>query len=177
MSDAFYGEIRMFAGSYAPRNWAFCNGQVLAVNEHPDLFSLVGTTYGGDGRQSFGLPEMRGRIPVHQGQGPGLTSRILGQRYGVETVQLTTDQIPAHHHPIQASTREATNSVPSNDIILAAAVSPNEIYGSTIESSNINALHDTAVNQVGGNVPHVNMMPTLCLNFIICITGVYPSRN
>jgi microcystin-dependent protein len=177
MSDPYYGEIRMFAGNYAPLNWALCDGQLVNVSDNNALFSLLGTLYGGNGSTTFGLPDLRGRLPVHQGQGPGLTNRPLGQSYGAETASVTTAQIPGHTHPLQASTNPATAAAPSPTLVLAAAVAPDEIYASTTDQTKINKLADAAVLATGGDQTHSNLMPALCLSFIICLLGIYPERS
>lgn len=117
MSDPFVGEIRMFAGNFAPRQWAFCNGQLMAISQNDALFSLLGTIYGGDGRSSFGIPDMRGRIPMHWGTGPGLTPRPIGQKMGVESVALTANQIPSHSHTMQASTDSVSSVNPTGTVL------------------------------------------------------------
>lgn len=177
MSDPYCGEIRMFAGTYAPFNWAFCDGVIMQGSDNTALLSLLGNIYGGDGYTTFGLPDLRGRLPMHRGMGTDLTNRSLGERYGTETVTLTVAQIPSHNHPMQASVQPAITSTPSSMVVLAAAVSPNEIYASTTDQTQITELNDTAVQKAGGAQSHSNLMPALCLNFIICLHGVYPSRN
>ena len=172
MSDPYVGEIRMFAGNFAPLGWAFCDGQLLAVAQHDALFSLFGTTYGGDGRTTFGLPDMRGRLPIHQGDGPGLTDRPLGQKGGSEKVTLITSQLPTHNHDLVANTQPATSTAPANlmpaqgvGVAFYAEQAPNEMMAPTM-------LHNT-----GGNQSHNNLMPSLCVNFIVALVGIYPSRN
>ena len=172
MSDPFVGEIRMFAGNFAPRNWALCDGQLLPVSQNDALFSLLGTIYGGDGRTTFGLPDLRGRLPVHQGTGPGLTPRPIGQRSGQETVTLTTNQLPAHGHALNASAEsadatQAAGNLPAQtaeDAFSASAV------GTTLSSAAI-------ASGGGGGTSHPNVQPFLCINFIIALVGVYPSRS
>ncbi|GAA4875125.1 phage tail protein [Ferrimonas pelagia] len=178
MADPYLGEIRMFAGTFAPLHWAFCNGQLIAISENQALFSLLGTTYGGDGRSSFGLPDMRGRLPMHQGQGPGLSNRIIGQRFGTETVTLTPAEIPPHQHTMAASSEIANSSSPQN-AVLAHQVddtlyTPN---GTAIDGSKLMSMADSAVSPTGDNRGHNNLMPSQCLSFIIAMHGVYPSRN
>jgi len=172
MSEPFVGEIRMFAGNFAPRGWAFCDGQLLAVSQNDALFSLLGTIYGGDGRTTFGLPDMRGRLPIHAGTGPGLSQRRLGSKGGEESVTLTVNQLPSHTHPIQASTAAATGNTPSGTV---TAESPSvDVYAEIDANLNMSA---DAVTNVGGSRNHTNLMPFLCVNFIIALFGIYPSRH
>ena len=173
MSEPFVGEIRMFAGNFAPRGWAFCDGQLLAVSQNDALFSLFGTIYGGDGRTTFGLPDMRGRIPIHAGHGPGLSERRLGAKFGAETETLTVNQMPSHSHgPMQASTAAGvSNSVAGN----VAANSPSvDLW---IEDTPIAKLSSQAVQSVGGSRSHTNLMPFLCVSFIISLFGIFPSPS
>ena len=172
MSEPFVGEIRMFAGNFAPRGWAFCDGQLLAVSQNDALFSLLGTIYGGDGRTTFGLPEMRGRIPVHPGSGPGLTPRRLGEKAGTEKETLTVNQLPSHRHAMQASTDAADNASPQGRVNAQSAV-----VDQYIQDDPDQALASAAVSSVGGSRSHTNLMPTLCINFIIALVGIYPSRH
>ena len=174
MSEPFVGEIRMFAGNFAPRGWAFCDGQLMAVSQNDALFSLLGTTYGGDGRTTFGLPDMRGRLPVHQGQGPGLSMRRLGARYGEEIVTLTVNEIPPHSHGLLASTSEASSPNPANDV-LASHTDGDQTYAEATQP--VNGLSSNTVATSGGSRSHTNLMPTLCVNYIIALFGIYPSRH
>ncbi len=172
MSEPFVGEIRMFAGNFAPRGWAFCDGQLLAVSQNDALFSLLGTIYGGDGRTTFGLPDMRGRIPIHAGDGPGLSPRRLGAKGGAEEETLTVNQMPSHSH-----TWRATDGVPVNTAPTSAALTKPtpSIYQAALNSpTNMNT---NAVTNVGGSRSHTNLMPFLCVNFIIALFGIYPSRQ
>jgi microcystin-dependent protein len=168
MSEAFVGEIRMFAGNFAPRGWAFCDGQLLAVSQNSALFSLLGTIYGGDGRTTFGLPDMRGRIPVHMGLGPGLTSRRIGARGGAESVTLTANDIPSHTHQLQADTDPANEHLPAGNSLGAAAA-----YAAVNPALN---MAQAAIGAAGGSQSHANLQPFLCVNFIIALVGVFPSR-
>jgi len=172
MSEGYLGEIRMFAGTYPPRLWAFCDGQLLSVNEYQALFSLLGTAYGGDGRTTFAVPDMRGRIPVHFGQGEGLSPISLGQRYGVESVTLSEEQLPVHSHGLQGSRATATQTSPQGQVL---ANSDAKVY--SLAATDIEALDDVALLEAGGGQAHSNMMPSMCLNFIICTHGGFPSRN
>ncbi|MCA9565838.1 MAG: phage tail protein [Myxococcales bacterium] len=172
MSEPFVGEIRMFAGNFAPVGWAFCDGQLLAVSQNDALFSLLGTRYGGDGETTFGLPDLRGRLPIHAGSGPGLTPRVLGASSGSESVTLTVNQMPSHAHSLMASSRLATSPNPEGAVLSESSV--RDLYSSA--SSDVN-LHSSMVTSVGGSHSHNNLMPSLCLNFIIALYGIYPSQN
>ncbi|WCN08584.1 phage tail protein [Marinomonas mediterranea] len=178
MADAFLGEIRIFAGTYAPKDWAFCNGQLLAVSQYSALFSLFGTVYGGDGRSSFGLPDMRGRIAMGQGQGAGLSYRHLGQRFGEEEVVLDISQIPSHNHPLQASTVNATSTTAINTVIAKAEDDPSFPQFGLYSDQAVNTqLASDAVETTGADQSHDNMMPYLVTNYIVALKGNYPSRN
>ena len=170
MSDPFVGEIRMFAGTFAPRGWALCDGQLLAIAQNDALFSLFGTIYGGDGRTTFGLPDLRGRIPIHAGTGPGLTQRRIGQKSGAETHTLTAAQMASHRHQ-SASSDHADLGTPVGNVVGFSSAVP--IYGDTGAPGMNAAAH---VN-VGGSQSHTNLMPFQCVNFIVALFGVYPSRN
>jgi len=172
MSDPFIGEIRMFAGNFAPRGWAFCDGQLLAVSQNDALFSLFGTVYGGDGRTTFGLPELRGRIPIHAGSGPGLTTRRLGAKGGAETVTLTTNQLAGHSHTLRASGDIAGSASPQ-DSLLAKSTNIDLYSGDSPDVS----LASSSIGNVGGSQDHANLMPYLCVHFIVSLFGIYPSRN
>ncbi len=172
MSEPFVGEIRMFAGNFAPRDWAFCDGQLLAISQNDALFSLLGTTYGGDGQTTFGLPDLRGRVPLHEGTGPGLSERQLGSKGGAETETLTVNELASHTHDFRASTAAATGAAPQGNV-LAEGVGVN-FYKSADQDE---AMAPGAVATTGGSQPHSNLMPTLCVNFIIALFGIYPSRQ
>jgi len=171
MSEPFVGEVRMFAGNFAPRGWAFCDGQLLAVSQNDALFSLLGTIYGGDGRTTFGLPDLRGRIPIHAGHGPGLSERRLGSKSGAEKVTLTVNQLPSHTHTMQASTQPATDSLPGSKVLAQADVRPYTV------DAPFQGLSTSAVTNIGGSRSHTNLMPFLCIHFIIALVGIYPSRH
>ncbi len=171
MSEPYVGEIRMFAGDFAPRGWAFCDGQLLAVSQNDALFSLLGTVYGGDGRTTFGLPDLRGRVPIHQGTGPGLSNRRIGSKAGVEEVTLTVNQLPSHTHPLQASGNLATSPNPQGQVFARAG---GQAYSPNFDPNPMNAV---AISNVGGSQSHINLMPFLCVNFIIALVGIYPSRH
>lgn len=172
MSEPFVGEIRMFAGNFAPRGWAFCDGQLLAVSQNDALFSLLGTIYGGDGRTTFGLPDMRGRIPLHTGTGPGLSQRRLGSKGGGENVTLTTNQLASHTHDFNANKEPAMFEAPAGRVV-AQGVGIN-FY---IQEDQNTDFASTMIAGTGGSQPHTNLMPTLCINFIIALFGIYPSRQ
>jgi microcystin-dependent protein len=172
MSEPFVGEIRMFAGSFAPRGWAFCDGQLLAVSQNDALFSLLGTIYGGDGRTTFGLPDCRGRIPIHAGHGPGLSERRLGAKGGAEKVTVTVNQLPSHTHPLKGSTANGLLADPGGNVLAGSAVL--EPYEEEVPNE---AMASTAVSSVGGSRSHTNLQPFLCVHFIIALVGIYPSRH
>jgi microcystin-dependent protein len=175
MTTPFIGEIRMFGGNFNPRGWAFCQGQLLSIAQNTALFSILGTTYGGNGQTTFALPDLRGRAPIQQGTnppGPGLQPYTLGQQGGVETVTLISTQMPAHNHTINVATEDADQKNPTGQV-LAAPGAP--AYAAP---SNINAnLAPQAVGVAGGSQPHENRPPYLAINFIIALEGIYPSRN
>lgn len=177
MSEPFIAEIRIFAGNFAPRSWAFCNGQLLPISQNIALFSLIGTTYGGDGRTTTALPNLQGRAPMHPGRGPGLTSRRLGQKGGVETETLSEAQMPSHSHPangINASQFASANTGdPSNAAPAGVAA------GSAYRSDNTTAvtMDSASLPNAGGGQDHKNMQPFLAMNFIIAWQGLYPSRS
>lgn len=177
MSDAYFGEIRMFAGNFAPLHWAYCHGQLLPVIGNEALYSLIGNSWGGDGINNFALPDLRGRIPVNCGQGPGLTPRVMGQRYGSETATLTLSQVPSHNHPIMASTDAGTASSPVGAVLARGATANDKPYGATSDPEKLRDFSGDAVASSGAGYPHDNLMPTLCLSFIICVQGLYPSRS
>lgn len=175
MSDQFYGEIRMFGGNYAPQGWALCQGQPLQINQYDALYSLIGTTYGGDGVTTFNLPDLRGRVPVHMGTGPGLTQRTIGQSLGTENVALTTDTLPTHTHTLNAGSATGTLYDPAGNI-LAGCTTTNALQSYTTTNATPTAMNSAAIQSAGSSQPHNNMMPTLCINFIIALEGYFPQR-
>lgn len=172
MSEPFIGEIVMFAGNFAPRGWAFCQGQLLSIAQNTALFSILGTTYGGNGQTTFALPDLRGRVPVGQGQGPGLSQYTLGQLSGSETVTLLQTQMPAHGHFVACSSDDATSGDPSANFPSAF---PQKIYANAATPGK--TMNAAMIAQTGGSQPHTNIQPYLCINFIIAIEGIFPSRN
>lgn len=171
MAQPYVGEVRMFAGSFAPVGWEFCNGQLMAISENETLFQLIGTTYGGDGETTFALPDLQSRVPMHQGAGPG-GSVLLAETGGVETVTLTVNQIPAHNHAFLAAKVDgnAINPV-GNTPANSFAVTP---YISETPTTPFNA---QAVAATGGSQPHDNLQPYLCISFIISLFGIFPSQT
>ena len=171
MSEPFVAEIRIFAGNFAPRGWAFCDGQLLPISQNTALFSLIGTTYGGDGRTTTALPNMEGRAPMHPGRGPGLTARRLGQRGGVETVTLTEAQMPNHNHTFYASEEGGDRADPTNRFIGAES----NVYSTSNTTSG--QMAEGVLPSAGGSQAHNNLQPFLTMNFIIALVGLYPSRS
>ncbi|MEM6795290.1 MAG: tail fiber protein [Acidobacteriota bacterium] len=170
MSEPFVAEIRIFAGNFAPRGWAFCNGQLLPVSQNTALFSLIGTTYGGDGRTTTALPNLMGRVPMHPGRGPGLTSRRLGQRGGSEMITLSEAQMPNHTHQMVASEERGETNNPQNSYLAQGL----DQYAKTSDGSK---LASVALPSVGGSQAHNNLQPFLVMTFIIALVGLYPSRS
>jgi len=173
MSDQFIGEIRMFGGIYEPQDWAFCDGRTLRIQDYAPLYSLIGITYGGDGVQNFKLPDLRGRVPIHQGQGPNLTNRPIGSLFGEEGVTLQASNIPAHTHVISAG-GDATTAAPANNYP-GNSVGFNLYSPAATPDSTMNAAAVAPYGAINA-VPHSNLMPTLCVNFIIALNGLYPQR-
>ncbi len=173
MSEPFIAEIKIFAGNFAPRNWAFCDGQLLPIAQNTALFSIIGTTFGGDGRTTTALPNLQGRAPMHPGRGPGLTERRLGQKNGYGTVALTDTQMASHTHTQRASDRRARNESPDATVTFGDAGETTFAAGS---SSTSNMAQD-AVGQSGGSQSHNNQQPYLTMNYIIALQGLYPSRS
>ena len=177
--DGYIAEIKLFGGNWAPRNWALCQGQLLAIAQNQALFSIIGTIYGGDGRTTFGLPDTRGRVAMGQGLGGGLTSRQIGQRFGSETNTLITSQMPSHNHSVglRGETAQANSRNPNNRL-LAFVNGDDSIYANSDPAAEV-VMHPDSISQqnVGGNQPVNNIQPTLVMNYIICLQGIYPSRN
>jgi microcystin-dependent protein len=172
MSTNYVGEIRMFGGNFPPAGWMFCSGQLLPISEYDTLFNLIGTTYGGDGQSTFGLPDLQCRIPLHMGTGTSGTNYNIGEKAGVESVTLTTQQIPNHVHDYRASTATGGQNLPTS----AYAASPTgvKVYAPATPAASLNAAAIGSQGS-GGNQPHDNMMPFLAVSFIISLYGIYPS--
>ena len=180
MSEPFLGQISMFGGNFAPRGWALCDGQLLAIAQNQALFSLLGTTYGGDGRTTFALPDLRGRVPMHPGNGPGLTPRSLGQKGGTESVTLTTQEMPSHNHAasgtVQAKNGQPDESNPGGTV--PASLSRGiEGYAETPNTTMKDGGVNVTVGNNGGSQAHTNLQPFNCVNYIIALEGIYPSRS
>ena len=178
MSDPFIGEIKMFGGNFAPRGWAFCDGQLLAITQNEALFSLLGTIYGGDGRTTFGLPDLRGRAPMHQTNAFGLTPRPIGTKGGAENVTVTVAQLPSHSHidkAPQATGNPADTSEPAGNSLAMANIYSSEAPNAEMSSDSIP--FGGSPGATGGSLEHTNMPPFQVINFIIAIYGVYPSRS
>ncbi len=170
--EPFLGEIRYVAFNFAPQGWALCNGQILPINQNQALFSLLGTNFGGDGVTTFALPDLRGRVPVATGQGVGLTNRNIGEQGGKESVALTVAQLPAHRHPIHASSGAGNSTAPASNVL--ANGSSTAIYSTHPPDVE---LQSKATTSVGQNQPHENMQPFLGMTCIIALAGIFPSRN
>ena len=172
MSEPFIAEVRIFAGNFAPRSWAFCDGQLLPIANNTALFSLIGTTYGGDGRTTTALPNMQARAPMHPGRGPGLTSRRLGERGGVGTVSLSEAQIPSHAHQAYGTATNANSTNPKNAFAATGGGRGQFYYGPATSPGSFEKLANA-----GSSAAHENHQPLLAMNFIIALQGLYPSRN
>jgi microcystin-dependent protein len=169
MAEPFIGEIRLFAGNFAPAGWAFCRGQALPIVDHDALFQLIGTTYGGDGQETFALPDLRSRVPIHMGAVAGQPTYILGATGGTETVTLTTQQIPGHTHALLATSSAGTANSPAGRV--TAAPPAIDLY---IEDTPSASAAAQAIGAAGGSQPHENMQPYLCINYIIALFGLFP---
>jgi len=167
MSEPFLGEVRIFTYSFSPRGWAFCNGQILPIAQNTALFSLLGTTYGGNGQTTFALPNLQGRTPIGSGQGPGLSAYDLGELGGVENVTLTPQELPPHTHTLMASGATATTGVPGTSVLATTAVPIYAPAQNLVQMASLGA----------AGQPHPNRQPYLVLNYCIAIQGIYPSRN
>lgn len=181
-SGPFIGQVSMFAGNFAPRGWAFCDGQLLPISQNQALFSILGTTYGGDGRTTFALPDLRGRAPIHEGRGPGLTPRSLGQRLGSESTTLTVSQMPSHAHNgkglsamLGSNSKKGKTDEPNGSHFGKATGKP---YNSEPNNGSVGEITvGGKTGATGGNQSHNNMQPSLAINYVIALRGVFPSRN
>jgi microcystin-dependent protein len=175
MAEGFLGEIRMFGGNFAPKSWATCDGQLLAIASNQALFAIIGTYYGGNGVQTFALPDLRGRIAMDQGTGPGLTTRVIGESAGTENVTLLYNNLAAHTHAVNlqanASTQAATNTDPTGGFLGNSGV---QQYAATTDGSQMGVAR---CDLAGANLPHTNLQPFLCVTFIIALYGFFPTRN
>ena len=175
-AEPFIGEITMFGGTFAPRGWAFCDGQLLPISENSALFSLLGTTYGGDGRTTFALPDLRGRVAIHAGNGPGLTPRTQGSKGGQETVTLNVMEMPVHSHTLNFAQDAASATSPDGAMPAVPAGDGIMLFGKMGESG-AGMFHEATVGKTGGSQPHQNMQPYGTVRYIIALQGVYPSRS
>ena len=173
MAQPYVGEIRMFAGNFAPNGWMFCEGQTLPISENDVLFQLIGTTYGGDGEETFNLPNLASRIPIHMGTGPDGTTYQLGEMAGTEQETLTTQQIPNHTHPLTASTSTGADASPLGNVLATTGGGIALYYEGAVDSN----MNSQAITPAGGSQPHENTQPFLCINFIISLFGVFPSQT
>lgn len=172
MGEPYVGEIRMFGGNFPPSGWAFCSGQLMPISENETLFQLIGTTYGGDGQETFALPNLQSRVPIHMGTGPDGTTYQIGEMAGVESVTLTTQQIPNHTHPLSASGDTGDQASPAG--FLTSNSNGAIPYIEDVPGSLLNA---SAIGAAGGSQPHENCQPFLCINFILSLFGLFPSQN
>jgi microcystin-dependent protein len=178
MSDAYLGEIRIFAGNFAPAGWAFCIGQLLPIAQNTALFAVIGTQYGGNGTTNFALPNLSGAAPMHQGDGAGLTSRSVGELVGTQSVTLTMSEMPVHSHVPQAYANAGSSDDPTNRVWAEApgVGRPRPVQPAWYSTTPNVQMSPNALSVTGGSQPHNNMQPSLALNFIICLNGIFPSR-
>lgn len=174
--DAFTGEIRLFAGNYAPVDWSLCDGHAVPLSQYQALFALFGTLYGGDGVNTFGLPDLRGRVPIHFGTGPGLTNRPLASAGGAEDVTLSIANLPVHNHAWMANSAVASLATPAGNV-LANVGTGNTLYETDATFNNAIAAPVNTLGYAGGNQPHENMMPFMALSFIVALQGIFPTQN
>jgi len=172
MPEPYVGEIRMFAGNFAPNGWMLCQGQTLPIAENEVLFQLIGTTYGGDGQETFNLPNLASRVPIHMGTGPDGTTYQIGEMAGTETVTLTTQQIPSHTHPLVGNSGNGTQANPSNNVLASSTI----LKAYALETPDT-SMASTIVGPAGGSQPHENLQPFLVINFIISLFGRFPSQT
>jgi microcystin-dependent protein len=173
MAQPYVGEIRMFAGNFAPNGWMFCEGQTLPISENEVLFQLIGTTYGGDGQETFNLPNLASRVPIHMGTGPDGTTYQIGEMAGTEQETLSTQQIPSHTHPFTGAQTTGNENLPAGNVL---AESPGGIQP-YIEDAPSSAMNAQSITPAGGSQPHENTQPFLCINFIISLFGIFPSQT
>ena len=173
MSDPFIGQIILFGGNFAPLGWAFCDGSLQSIANYNALFALIGTTYGGDGQNTFALPDLRSRIPIHQGQGNGLSNYVMGQAAGVETVILTGQQMPLHTHGVLSNSATANSDDPSNNFLAEQPGLLQYIAGASANAT----MKSNAISSSPGGQPHNNIMPVLTLNYVIALEGIFPTQN
>lgn len=176
MSTPYLGEIRLFGFSRMPIGWQTCDGSLLSIAEYDALFALLGTTYGGDGITTFAVPDLRGRVPIHQGQGPGLSSYVIGQKAGTENVTLVGTQMPAHTHTMLATTNAATSRTPGTTL-LPGAISGDTLYASDVAGATPIGMAPASTSIVGGTQPHDNTMPTLTVQYCISLFGIFPTQS
>ncbi len=177
MADPYIGEIRMFAGNYAPMGWALCDGQILQIQQYTALFAILGTTYGGNGQTTFGLPDLRGRAPIHMGTGSGLTPRRIGENGGTEKVTMTTAQMPAHNHMVNANASETGSNNPSGAVPGLAMDGTSENPVNVYSGAGSATMSPQMIAPAGQGQPHDNMQPFLCMTFIIALEGEVPPRS
>lgn len=171
MSEPFLATIVMFGGNFAPRGWALCNGQLVSISQNAALFSILGTTFGGDGVQTFALPDLRGRVPIHAGQGPGLSPYVSGEQGGTEAVALAQNQMPIHNHAVNAEGLNANSPTPAGTLLSKSA---SQIYNTAAANT---TMSPSMISNAGGGQGHPNIQPFLSVNFIIALQGIFPSRN
>jgi microcystin-dependent protein len=174
MSEAFIGEIRMFGGNYAPVDWALCNGQFIPLQQNQALYAVIGTSFGGDGVSTFALPDLRGRVPIHPGQGAGLSTYVLGQHGGSENTTLSTANLPAHTHALNASAEGGTQASPSGGVPAVESTGTSQNYSSNAPDVTMSA---KTVGATGSGTPVSIIQPYVCVSFIICLEGIYPTRS
>lgn len=176
MSTPYLGEIRMFGFGRTPNDWQACDGSLLPISQYDALFSLLGTTYGGDGQNTFAVPDLRGRLPIHQGQGSGLSNYVIGQMAGTETVTVLPGQMPAHTHTLVVTSAGGTAVTPANSLV-PSAVSGETLYASDTTGATVLAMSDQSTTLAGGSQPHENCMPTLTVQYCISTNGIFPSQS
>lgn len=179
MDTPFIGQIVLFAGNFAPRGWQYCQGQLLSISQNTALFSILGTTYGGNGQTTFGLPDLRSRVPVGTGQGAGLSPYILGEMTGAENVSLNATQMPAHNHNVMVSSGQADSNAGKNNYLAVAngSLAGDPVNVNTYNGTPTDLLGANSISMTGNSQPHANIQPSLGLNYIICVEGIFPSRN